>query len=142
MSQPSAAILPSSRRPSVWMRLLRHPMGAFSLAVLLLIILASALADVLAPFPPGLAQLNMMNAAPNGDYLLGGDGSGRDILSRLLYAGRLTLAGALITTGILALIGISIGLWAGYLDGIADVLLSCISEVVNVLDSIFVLVAM
>ena len=53
-------------------------------------------------------------ARPGAEHLLGADGSGRDILSRLLYAARFSLAGALLAVVVAAVIGITAGLIAGY----------------------------
>jgi peptide/nickel transport system permease protein len=137
-----AATPEQARKTWVWQRLLANPLGALAMTLLTLIVLASIFANILAPYQPGAAQLRMINIAPGDVYLLGGDGSGRDIMSRLLFSGRMTLVGAFITTAISAAIGISFGLWAGYRGGLVDGAISWVSDVVQVLPGIIVLVAM
>lgn len=92
--------------------------------VLLIIVVSSALAPVIAPFPPDAQSLANANAAPSAANLLGTDSFGRDILSRLLFAGGTSLSAALLAVAIAAVIGITTGLAAGYFGGILDALLS------------------
>lgn len=83
----------------------------------------------------------MVNA-PGGDYILGGDGAGRDVLSRLLYAGRLTLLGAMITVSVAAVIGVTTGLIAGYFGGWFDAVTGWAANLLIVLPGTIVLVTL
>ena len=69
---------------------------------------------MLAPHDPNRAAALDILAPPSGDHCLGADGSGHDIWSRLLFATRISLAGALVALVVAAIIGITAGLVAGY----------------------------
>jgi len=101
-------------RTSLFRRLLKNPTGVGSLAFLILVVLAGLFAPMLAPHDPSRASANDILAKAGGAYLLGADGSGRDILSRLLYAIRPTIEGAALALAVAALIGITAGLISGY----------------------------
>lgn len=100
----------------------------------------SLLAPVLAPFPPDAQRYDMRLAAPGGSYLLGGDALGRDVLSRLLYAGRVSLAVAIPSTVIALLFGVAIGSLAGFYRGWVDRLLMRLTDVVLVFPVFFLLI--
>jgi peptide/nickel transport system permease protein len=113
-SVPGVAVLEQAAHASLFRRLLKNPTGATSLIFLVLMVLAGALASVIAPRDPSTASANDVLAKPGGKYLLGADGSGHDILSRLLYAIRPTLEGAALAVVVAAAIGITAGLISGY----------------------------
>lgn len=119
MSEPVTAV-PLSRRPSVLRRLLRNPSAVISGSIFLLIILCAVFAPQLAPHDPYLQTLADRRAPPGGQYLLGADEFGRDILSRILYGARVALRVGLISTGLGLIGGVILGTIAGYLGGIID----------------------
>jgi ABC-type dipeptide/oligopeptide/nickel transport system permease subunit len=86
---PVATDLPTAvRRPSTfWQRYRRHRLAVIGLVVLTLIALASVLAPLLASHPPNAVDLAAYRTAPSSDHWLGTDSAGRDVFSRLLYAG-------------------------------------------------------
>lgn len=110
---PSVAVL-EQPRSNLFRRLLKNPTGAASLGFLVLLTLVGALAGVLASNDPNTASANDILTAPGGKFLLGGDGSGRDIYSRLLHAIPRTLEGALLAVVVAAVIGVTAGLISGY----------------------------
>jgi peptide/nickel transport system permease protein len=96
------------------MRLLRHPLGLISAAVLTAIVLAVLLAPVLSPQGPSVSSLRDAFGGPAAGHPLGFDSAGRDILSRLLHGGRNTLGGAAIALAVALVVGVPGGLLAGY----------------------------
>ena len=92
-----------------------------SIVVLALIALASIFAPVLAPHDPG--AIDVARQAPNSEFLFGTDQSGRDVLSRILYGGRISLLIGLAATTIALVIGAIIG-------SIAAVVRKWISEII------------
>lgn len=116
--------------------LMRDPAAALAIAVFLLIALAAILAPWLAPHDPTESTRNMMLPpvwADRGkaDFLLGTDGQGRDILSRLLHGTRLTLLIGLVAVTVGGGIGSLLGLFAAFYSRLdpwimrsADVMLS------------------
>ncbi|MFI2644282.1 dipeptide/oligopeptide/nickel ABC transporter permease/ATP-binding protein [Streptomyces sp. NPDC018610] len=132
---------PPAHRTGTVRRLLRHPLGALSAAVLLLLVAAVCLAPLLSPQGPQVSSLGDAFATPNGAHPLGMDSAGRDILSRILYGGRNTLGGALIALGIALVLGVPSGLYAGYRGGWFDSLTNWVVDLVMALPAMVVLLA-
>ena len=108
--------------------------GMIGLGILLCWVIAALGAPWLAPFPPNATLLPF---APPGTvfeggkrFLLGTDHLGRDILSRMLYGARTVLVYAPLATGCAYVVGIMMGLTAGYKRGWVDALLSRVSDIV------------
>ena len=109
------AVEERAARTHIARRILKNPIGLGALLVLALIILSAILADVLAPMDPNQANIQDVLAPPGeGGHILGADSAGRDVLSRLLFSTRYSLAGALWAVAIAAAIGVTSGLVAGY----------------------------
>ncbi len=104
------------------LRFLRTPSGAVGFAIVLVVVAASLIGPYVAPHSP-TASVGAPFAQPSGAYLLGTDELGRDVLSRVLYGGRSLLGLALAATALAYLIGLSIGLVAGYTRSFVDPLL-------------------
>lgn len=106
--------------PVLW-RLLRHKLGMAGLAVVVLIGLAAIFAPYIAPRDP-LAQDLTVRFAGIGQhgYLLGTDAFGRDMLSRLIWGGRISLTVGLLASIIALGIGVPLGMIAGYRGGWFD----------------------
>jgi len=114
------------------------------LTLLAAIVLVSIFADALAPFPPDQPSLRARLRPPawlaggNPANLLGTDALGRDILSRILYGGRTSLAVGCIAVLFAGTIGIAIGLVAGYAGGLVDAVLMRISDAANAIPIILI----
>ncbi len=104
--------------------------------LLALLILLIVLAPLTAPYPPD--QIDILNrlAPPGWQHFLGTDQMGRDVFSRLLYAGRLTTGAALLVVLASALTGTLLGCIAGYLGGWPDQLLMRFCEGLSVLPAL------
>ncbi len=98
------------------MRLVRRP----SLGFVALLVVAAAAAPILAPHDPTEMNKAATLALPSWSNPLGTDQFGRDILSRLLYGARVALAIGLGATLAAAMVGVPIGLWAGWQGGVVD----------------------
>jgi len=131
----------SAPRRGVARRFVRNPLAMTAAIVLTLIVLVAVFAEVIAPGSPTYARLDMVNAPPGGEYLLGGDGAGRDVLSRLIYAARLTLIGATITVVVALVLGVTSGLVAGYYAGWFDNIAGWAANLLIVLPGTIVLVS-
>ena len=93
------------------------------LIILLSITFMAIFADFIAPYDP-IAQDFKPKLPPSSDHLLGTDELGRDVFSRLIYGSRITLYVAFISVGLACIIGIPIGLVAGYYGGRVDKILN------------------
>jgi peptide/nickel transport system permease protein len=98
-------------------RLLRNPTGLVVTIFLALVVLGGVFADWLAPGSPTTASLGDVLAPISAEHPLGADAAGRDVLSRLLFATRFSLAGAALATIVSVVIGLTAGLIAGYFGG-------------------------
>ena len=120
---------------SVVSRLVRDPkvVGASGF-VLVLIVLAVA-ASLIAPKDPLAQNLLLADVPPAGfsgaepGYLIGTDGLGRDVLSRVIFGTRVSLTVAFVAAGLACLIGSLLGLLAGYLGGWIDTLISRLVDI-------------
>ncbi|MDF2993670.1 MAG: transporter, partial [Microbacterium sp.] len=121
ISQPSTELLQTmaaatrASRTSIWRKLLRDPQAVVTAAILVVILLLGVLAAFIAPHGPNDSDLSMVNAPMGtGGYLLGGDESGRDIFSRLLFSTQTAVIAGLIGTGVALVVGVTAGLIGGY----------------------------
>ena len=121
--RPFPSPVVASARPRtrvVFTRLLRGHLAKVGAGVILLLILAAMFAPQLAPYDPAEQHLEDMVRPPDQGHLLGTDDLGRDILSRLLYGARVSLVVGVLSVGISLLIGVPLGLVAGYRGGWLD----------------------
>ncbi|MFC8432356.1 dipeptide/oligopeptide/nickel ABC transporter permease/ATP-binding protein [Streptomyces sp. NPDC057253] len=138
---PASADAPTSGT-SAFRRLLRNPLGLFSSVVLLLIVLFG-LASPFSPHDPNTARLELTNAPPfSGDFVLGGDQAGRDILSRLMHATLGTLTASLVVLAVSLVLGVVTGLVAGYFGGWFDTVSSWVAGAVMALPGFVLLIAL
>jgi oligopeptide transport system permease protein len=129
-----AAAAGTSLWRDAWRRLLRNRMAVAS-GVVLLVVGAAAL---LAPVLPGLQAPDVQNlrlgaTPPTPQHPLGTDLLGRDLLSRVLHGGRISILVGLVATLVSFLVGVSYGAVAGYFGGRTDEIMM---RVVDVLDSL------
>lgn len=98
-------------------RAFRHRLFMVGFFITLALIIVSIFAPVFAPKDPFEANFAKMLAAPDDEYLLGTDYLGRDILSRIIFGGRFSLLVALTSMALSGLIGLTLGIAAGYFRG-------------------------
>jgi peptide/nickel transport system permease protein len=112
------------RQPtSVRRLLLDHPRILAGLLMLLLLVLVALLAPWLAPHDPIAVDADHARLAPGAGHLLGTDELGRDVLSRVMWGGRISLPVAFVAVGVGLTLGGLTGLVAGYRGGATDLLL-------------------
>jgi peptide/nickel transport system permease protein len=131
----------TATKVSLFRKLLTNPTGAASLLVLLVVALASILAPLLATHDPSTASLQDVLAKAGSEHLLGADSAGRDVLSRLLFAGQFSLAGALVALVVALVLGVTGGLIAGYYGGWFDSAASWLTGLLMALPGMVVLLA-
>ncbi|MFG3350566.1 dipeptide/oligopeptide/nickel ABC transporter permease/ATP-binding protein [Streptomyces sp. NPDC048001] len=123
----------------LWARYRRRPLGVAALAVFLLVVLVALFAPLLAPHDPNLVDFTLTQAPPSAEHPMGGDSAGRDILSRLLFGARTTLYGAAVACLVGVGIGVPAGVAAGYFGGRTDRICSWISDGVQSVPGMIVL---
>src|SRR6185437_12681088 len=133
---------PAPRQSTVW-RLLKNVQASVCLVYLLLVILFGLLSPWLAPYGPNVTNLSAVNAPPFSSLnFLGGDASGRDILSRLMWGTRETLLACLIIAAVSLPLGVVTGLVAGFYRGRFGAVANWISDVIMSLPGIVLLIAL
>ena len=126
-SSPAAASPPAAARAgraSLGRRIRDNAKIRYSCLLIALLVLVTLGAGILAPHAYDTIDAAATFQAPGEKYLLGADALGRDVLSRVLYGGRLSLAVGLLATLAAVLIGVPIGAFAGYIGGAADWIIS------------------
>jgi ABC-type dipeptide/oligopeptide/nickel transport system ATPase component/ABC-type dipeptide/oligopeptide/nickel transport system permease subunit len=137
--QTTTTPAPARTQTSLIGRLLRNPLGVASLIVLVIVAAAGLLAPWIATVDANYADISKTLASPDTRNLLGTDSGGRDILSRLLYGARTTLAAAFACAAVAISIGLPAGLVAGYRRGAIDGVADFFSNVLLALPGIIVL---
>ncbi|MEU8135583.1 dipeptide/oligopeptide/nickel ABC transporter permease/ATP-binding protein [Streptodolium elevatio] len=136
-----AAASATAARHGVLRRLVRNPLALGALVVFALIVLGALFAPWIAPADPNTAVLRDAFAGPGGAHPLGTDSAGRDLLSRILFGGRNTLVGALISLVVALVLGVPSGLFAGYYGGRFDAAANWAANLVMALPAMVVLLA-
>lgn len=113
-SEPMRDMTPESEWRRVWSRLARNPMAIGGAAVVLAWVLIAVMAPWISPYDP--IEQDVMNrlAPPSAQHWLGLDGIGRDVLSRVLYGGRVSLPVAAVVVVLASIFGTLYGALAGF----------------------------
>lgn len=103
-----------------WKRLRKNKLAMLGLFLLALIFLTSVFAPRFTPYERDRTDLLNIYLSPSKEHLLGTDALGRDVFTRLLYGGRVSMVVGFVSTSISLTVGILIGSLAGYLGGAVD----------------------
>jgi peptide/nickel transport system permease protein len=123
-------------------RFLRHRLALIGLAVIALIALVSILAPLIAPMDPYKVDLAFFRKPPSPMHPLGTDSAGRDVLSRLLYAGQVSLTVGLVAALMSTSIGLILGSTAGTYGGWVDVTIMRVTDVVLSFPALVVIITL
>lgn len=125
-------------RSDFWYELLNSPVTIVSAIIIVLMIVGCTFAPIFAPHTPfdpatiSIMDNNMPPAWADGAdprFLLGTDLQGRDVLSAMLYGGRISLLVGIGAVALSVVIGMAVGLLAGYFGGMTDAVLMRIAEI-------------
>ncbi|MDR7417929.1 MAG: ABC transporter permease [Armatimonadota bacterium] len=100
--------------------MLRHRGLVVGGVLMIIIVLLTIAAPVIAPYDPLEVDVQGIMAPPSAKHLLGSDTLGRDLFSRVLHGGRISLVLGIIAVGISMIFGVLLGIIAGYFGGRAD----------------------
>ena len=133
LAAEALAAAPISHWKLAWWRLSRDKVTLVAGVVLLLIILAAALAPVISPYDPNVAHVkgNVVDRmAPIGSagHPLGTDEQGRDMVSRLLHGGRMSLLAGVLPVFVALIIASALGITAGFVGGWLNMLIMRITD--------------
>lgn len=119
----------------------RNAMFILGLVIVLGVTLAAVFAPLIAPFDPNELHLDAILKAPCSEFPLGTDRLGRDVLSRLLYGGRVSLWVGFVAVGISISIGALLGLVSGYFGGLVDEIVMRFVDIMLCFPSFFLILA-
>ena len=139
----SAGARRNRNRSIVWAKFRRNRLASASAVVVVLLVLLAVFAPWVTPRDPLYIDMDHKFARPgqNG-FLLGADEMGRDVLSRLLHAGRVSLGVGLTTAVITVVVGSILGALAGHYGGTVDAAIMRLVDVLLSMPTIFLLLAL
>ncbi len=122
-------------------RFTRHRSASAGLVILLLVILGSLFADYLTPYEPGEIDLEMALRPPSRSRPFGTDAFGRDVLTRTLHGGRISLGVGFVARTISLLLGIVLGTLAGFFGGRTDSVVMRAADITFAFPTLLLLIA-
>ena len=131
-----------SQLSAVWRRFRRHKLAFFGMIIAILLVTTSALARIISPYDPLQQDLLVRNQGPTLAHVFGTDELGRDVLSRLLYAGQISLSIGFSVAIMAELLGTMIGAIGGYFGGWIDELLMRLVDLVLTLPTLPILLVL
>lgn len=126
-----------------WLRLRRNRLALVGLMILLLFIFIAAVTPWIAPYGYAQQDLELGAAPPSAAHWLGTDIFGRDLLTQIMFGGRISLAVGFLATAVALLIGITWGAIAGYMGGRVDAVMMRLVDIIYALPfMIFIILLM
>jgi peptide/nickel transport system permease protein len=126
---------------SFWRALRRNQLALAGGVVVVFVAVLALLAPVITPMDPNRPDVKKILDSPSGRHPLGTDQLGRDVLSRMLYGARVSLAVGFVSVGIATVIGIALGSAAGYHGGTIDAMVMRLVDLMLVFPRFFLLLA-
>ena len=123
----------SSLWHDAWLRLRKNSLAIFGGSVLLFIIVVALLTPWIAPYSYEAQNLDLGATPPSAEHWLGTDIFGRDVLTQIMYGGRISLAVGFIATAVALLIGVTWGAIAGYVGGKVDAVMMRLVDILYAL---------
>jgi peptide/nickel transport system permease protein len=130
LTYDQAAELPARKPWVLGLRALRRNKAAvFGLVIIVILTVLAILAPVISPYDPEQQSLTSALEGPSAEHLFGTDNLGRDILTRLLYGGRISLLVGVLAVGLAVIIGVPLGLLSGFVGGWADMAIQRVADI-------------
>lgn len=147
MPEQIATIQDAEKGVSLWqdafIRLRKNALASASAIFLLMVIITAIFTPVIAPYSYETTNLSLGATPPSGDHWLGTDYLGRDLFTRILYGGRISLMVGFAATMVSLLVGVLYGATAGFLGGRVDSAMMRIVDILYALPfTIFVIILM
>lgn len=122
-------------------KMLSNPLSMAGFIIISVVFLLALLAPLIAPYDPNAYDVKAILLSPSWQHWMGTDGLGRDVLSRMLYGGRISLLVGFVAVGISTAIGIILGALAGYYRGWVDTVIMRLVDVMLSIPSFFLILA-
>ena len=120
---------------------LKNPLALSGLIIILTILILALIAPIIAPYDPSFIDINSILFPPSIDHLMGTDGLGRDVFSRMLYGAQISLLVGFVAVGIASLIGVILGSLAGFYRGWVDSLIMRFVDIMLSIPTFFLILA-
>jgi ABC-type dipeptide/oligopeptide/nickel transport system permease subunit len=141
-AQAGPARAPSTPFRTGLRRFRKHPAALLSVGYLVVVVLAAIFARPLSGHDPNVIDLLAARQGPSGEHLLGTDPTGRDVLSRLLFAGRISLGVGIASAALAVIVGSVLGGLAGLLGGWVDGVIMRVADMFMSFPSLVVMVVL
>lgn len=126
---------------SLLSNILNNPLAKAGFIIITIVFLLAILAPWLSPYDPDEINVKAILLAPSWAHWMGTDGLGRDVFSRMLYGGRISLLVGLVAVGISTAIGVILGALAGYYRGWVDTVIMRFVDIMLSIPSFFLILA-
>jgi peptide/nickel transport system permease protein len=120
---------------------LSNPLAKAGFSIIVVVFILAMFAPWISPYDPDYINVKAILLAPSSLHWMGTDGLGRDVLSRMLHGGRISLLVGLVAVGISTAIGIILGAIAGYYRGWVDTIIMRLVDVMLSIPSFFLILA-
>ena len=127
------AVKGSSLWHDAWLRLRKNKLALFGGSVLLFMVIVALLTPWIAPYSYEAQNLHLGASPPSAAHWLGTDIFGRDVLTQIMYGGRISLAVGFIATAVALVIGVTWGAVAGYVGGRVDAVMMRLVDILYAL---------
>ncbi len=126
---------------NIFKKALSNPLALTGFIIIVCVFLLAMLAPIISPYDPDDINVKAILLGPSASHWMGTDGLGRDVLSRMLHGGRISLLVGLVAVGISTAIGILLGALAGYYRGWVDTFIMRLVDVMLSIPSFFLILA-
>jgi peptide/nickel transport system permease protein len=137
----TATQLPQANGRSLLRRALTNPLALAGFIIISVIFILAIFAPIFSPYDPNAIDVKAILLAPSSQHWMGTDGLGRDVLSRMLFGGRISLLVGIVAVGIATVIGVVLGAIAGYYRGWVDALIMRLVDVMLSIPTFFLILA-
>ncbi len=124
-----------------WRRFKQHRLGVAGAVIVVFLFVVSLSAPIFAPYDPGFIDIRSILEPPSSNHLFGTDQLGRDVLSRIIWGGRISLLVGFVSVGIAAMIGVLLGAVAGYRGGLVDSIIMRFVDIMLCFPTFFLILA-
>ena len=139
-TESAESLRKSSQWKDVWIRLRRNKLAMVGMVIAVLLALMAIFAPVIAPYDYQVQSIANRLQMPSAQHLMGTDNMGRDILSRLIYGGRISLLVSLLAVIVSLVIGGLLGAVSGYLGGKVDSVIMRLMDILMAIPGILMAV--
>ncbi|MDC0422683.1 ABC transporter permease [Methylophilaceae bacterium] len=122
-------------------KFISNSLALAGLIIITTVLLAAVLAPIISPYDPNFIDIESILIAPSYNHIMGTDGLGRDVFSRMLYGAQISLLVGFVAVGISTGIGIMLGSIAGFYRGWVDSLIMRAVDVMLSIPSFFLILA-